>query len=95
MVLFAFVGPCPEGMECCHENDVRDDNRIENLRWDTHANNLAQRRTFKRDAGVKRATSCPHGHPYDKANTYVHAGKRYCRACRRDKKRAARGNYRR
>jgi HNH endonuclease/NUMOD4 motif len=41
LVLLAFRGPCPRGMECCHKNGVRDDNRIDNLRWDTHSNNLA------------------------------------------------------
>jgi hypothetical protein len=39
-VLLAFVGECPIGMECCHNNGIADDNRVENLRWDTHfANN--------------------------------------------------------
>lgn len=39
-VLLAFVGPAPAGQEACHCNGKADDNRIENLRWDTHlANN--------------------------------------------------------
>lgn len=40
LVLEAFIGPCPEGMECCHANDDPGDNRLANLRWDTHANNI-------------------------------------------------------
>lgn len=40
MVLEAFVGPCPEGMVTCHNNGIRTDNRVENLRWDTQAANL-------------------------------------------------------
>lgn len=40
LVLEAFVGLCPEGMECCHQDDDRSNNRLENLRWDTHANNV-------------------------------------------------------
>jgi hypothetical protein len=44
LVLLAFVGPCPEGMECCHNNGIASDNRIENLRWDTHFNNNADRK---------------------------------------------------
>lgn len=40
LVLEAFVGPCPEGMECCHYDDDRSNNRLNNLRWDTHANNV-------------------------------------------------------
>lgn len=39
-VLEAFVGPRPEGMDGCHNNGIRTDNRAENLRWDTRAGNL-------------------------------------------------------
>lgn len=28
-------------------------------------------------------THCPHGHPYDEANTFYSSGKRNCRICRR------------
>jgi predicted XRE-type DNA-binding protein len=42
-VLIAFVGPCPETMECCHENGVRHDNRLTNLRWDNHKGNMSDR----------------------------------------------------
>lgn len=44
LVLMAFVGECPEGMEACHNNGNASDNRIENLRWDTHANNNNDRK---------------------------------------------------
>ena len=40
LLLTAFVGPCPEGMECCHNNGVRHDLSLSNLRWDTHKNNF-------------------------------------------------------
>jgi hypothetical protein len=40
LVLEAFVGPCPEGMEGCHKNGNPADNRLENLRWDTHHGNM-------------------------------------------------------
>ena len=39
LVLETFVGPCPPGMEACHYNGNRLDNRLENLRWDTRSNN--------------------------------------------------------
>lgn len=39
LVLESFVGPCPNGMEACHRNGNRRDNRLANLRWDTHAAN--------------------------------------------------------
>lgn len=44
LVLEAFVGPCPDGMEACHNNGDRTDNRIENLRWDTAKANQADRK---------------------------------------------------
>jgi len=44
LVLLAFVGPAPDGMECCHNNGIASDNRIENLRWDTHRNNNGDRK---------------------------------------------------
>jgi len=44
LVLEAFVGPCPPGMEACHENGIKSDNRWpENLRWDTPQSNHADR----------------------------------------------------
>lgn len=41
LVLEAFVGPRPEGMECCHYNGDPADNRLENLRWDTSKGNTS------------------------------------------------------
>lgn len=44
LVLEAFVGPCPEGMEACHFPDRnRTNNHLLNLRWDTHINNCKDR----------------------------------------------------
>ncbi len=40
IVLEAFKGPCPEGMEACHNDGIPHHNRPENLRWDTHYNNM-------------------------------------------------------
>lgn len=39
LVLTAFVGPCPDGQEGCHNNGIPDDNRLLNLRWDTRQAN--------------------------------------------------------
>lgn len=39
LVLEAFVGPRPAGMEGCHNNGVVTDNRRTNLRWDTSSEN--------------------------------------------------------
>lgn len=38
-----FIGPCPQGMEVCHNNSDIRDNRKTNLRWDTHKNNMADK----------------------------------------------------
>lgn len=43
LVLSAFVGPCPEGMEACHNDGNRQNNAVSNLRWDTAKANSADR----------------------------------------------------
>ena len=40
LVLTAFVGPCPPGMQGCHGDGNRGDPRLSNLRWDTPAGNM-------------------------------------------------------
>ena len=39
LVLTAFVGPCPDGMEAAHINGCKTDNRLANLQWVTHREN--------------------------------------------------------
>lgn len=39
LILLAFVGPRPEGLEICHGNDDPTDNRLSNLRYDTRREN--------------------------------------------------------
>jgi hypothetical protein len=43
LVLTAFVGPCPDGMECCHNDGDASNNLLQNLRWDTPQNNQLDR----------------------------------------------------
>jgi hypothetical protein len=47
LVLETFVGPKPDGMEACHFpiQDVGC-NRLDNLRWDTHLNNVREQRSW-------------------------------------------------
>lgn len=40
LVMEAFKGPCPPGMEVCHENGIATDNRLSNLRHKTHGDNM-------------------------------------------------------
>lgn len=50
LVLEAFVGPCPEGMEGCHFPDPNPENcRLHNLRWATHQENSNDRWLNDRD----------------------------------------------
>lgn len=44
LVLEAFKGPCPEGLESCHNDGDPQNNYIYNLRYDTHANNNFDRK---------------------------------------------------
>jgi hypothetical protein len=39
LVLEAFVGPCPLGMESYHEDNDRANNRLDNLKWATPSEN--------------------------------------------------------
>lgn len=44
LVLNAFIGPRPEGMEACHGAGGSTDNRLCNLRWDTPQSNTRDKR---------------------------------------------------
>jgi hypothetical protein len=39
LVAEAFLGPCPDGMECCHIDGDPTNNHLSNLRWDTRKSN--------------------------------------------------------
>lgn len=54
LVLETFVGKCPKGMECCHNNCNKQDNRLENLRWDTRSNNIRDSVKYKHFRGENR-----------------------------------------
>ena len=40
LVMRAFVGPAPAGLEVCHNDGIPGNNHLSNLRYDTHSANL-------------------------------------------------------
>jgi hypothetical protein len=44
LVIVAFRGPPPDGQECCHDNGIHDDDRLDNLIWGTHSKNIRDQR---------------------------------------------------
>jgi hypothetical protein len=86
-VLEAFVGPCPEGMEACHNDSDPSNNHVSNLRWDTRFGNCQDIKALGSHANTQK-TRCPEGHQYDGV-IYGPAMKaaglrprRYCKTCR-------------
>lgn len=43
LVLNTFVGKCPRGMECRHLDGNRINNKLKNLKWGTHSENMKDR----------------------------------------------------
>lgn len=88
LVLEAFVGPCPDGMECCHENRDRADNRLSNLRWDTHSGNMRDALRHGTHPTASR-THCPSDHRLVMPNLVRSIlPDRGCLACNRARARA-------
>ena len=83
LVLMAFVGPCPDGMECCHADDDNKNNHLSNLRWDTRSANQYDRVRNGRNPQATW-THCIHGHEFTEKNTYIKPnGTRSCKTCKR------------
>jgi len=56
LVLEAFDGPRPRGMEADHDNGIRTDNRIGNLAWATHRDNMKRK---EQHGTILRGERCP------------------------------------
>lgn len=85
LVLEAFVGPCPPGMETRHLNGDPGDNRLVNLAWGTSSENSQDILLHGRNASASR-THCPRRHPLVDGNLVAsqwERGRRSCLACAR------------
>lgn len=83
LVLAAFAGPCPDGMEGCHNDGNRTHNTLGNLRWDTHSGNAADSLLHGTHHETNK-THCPRGHLLGKPNlseAALRRGRRACLAC--------------
>lgn len=91
LVLESFVGPCPDGMEGCHENGDPTDTRLTNLRWDTRSANSRDAVRHGTNWQTKK-THCAQGHEFSPENTIwiTEPGRRTWRRCKTCK----RSNYR-
>lgn len=92
LVCESFYGPRPKGMEVRHLNDIPSDNRVQNLRWGTRAEN-AHDRVRNGIEWQSNKTECPRGHPLSGENLapwQLLKGRRECLACSRA---SARVNY--
>lgn len=82
LVALAFHGPPTSGAWVRHLNDVKTDNRPENLAYGTRSDNRRDAVSNGIDPNARK-THCPKGHEYTDENTRRHRGKRICRACDR------------
>ena len=87
LVLLAFSGPCPEGLEARHLDGNCTNNHPGNLAWGTHSENIRDRVRHGTHEKANQ-THCVNGHAFDVENTYRRRddGTRMCRACVRDRR---------
>lgn len=85
LVMGAFVGERPKGMDIAHKNDDPFDNRLDNLRYCTRSENMMD---MVRNGGHFRMQQdrCANGHKFVDANltnSKKKSGHRGCKACER------------
>ncbi|WP_393916337.1 HNH endonuclease [Halostreptopolyspora alba] len=82
-MLFAFVGPPPDGHQATHLDGDRTNNDLSNLKWVDPAEWAPQ-------------VACRRGHAFTPENTITRSnGARKCRTCQRDRRREWRDRRRR
>ena len=85
LVLEAFVGECPDGMECLHADGNPANNKIENLIWGSHSENILDTVRHGRHRNIIKS-HCPRGHelfPENLTGWSRKKGYRTCRSCAR------------
>ena len=83
LVLAAFVGPRPPGMEACHNNGDHTNDRLSNLRWDTSRENTFDSVEHGTHNNARK-THCPRRHRLVEPNLVLSTlaqGRRECLAC--------------
>ena len=78
LVLEAFVGPKPDGLEARHLDGNHLNNCLDNLRWGTRSENILDRVRHGTHSNSSK-TTCLEGHPFDYVNPST--GKRGCKRC--------------
>lgn len=83
LVMEAFAGPRPPGMETRHLNGDPSDNRWpENLAYGTSSENNYDIIRHGRNHNASK-THCKRGHEFTPENTFTSDGGRHCRECHR------------
>lgn len=89
LVAYAFHGEPAAGQVLVrHLNGSPSDNRAVNLAWGTHSDNATDKRGHGRDHNASK-THCLNDHEFTPENTGRSKYGRYCKACNRDRARAA------
>lgn len=87
LVLFAFVGPMPKGLEIRHLDGNPANGTLSNLVYGTRSENVSDRVRHGTHHNANK-TRCPKGHPYDELNTdRSQKNRRECRTCQRARSR--------
>lgn len=90
LVMEAFAGPCPSGLEVCHRDDDPDNNHLTNLVYGTRSRNMLDRVANGTHHNAVK-THCKHGHEFTPDNTApsAHGKGRRCLTCKRNRGREA------
>lgn len=89
LIALTFLGPCPPGLEVCHNDGNPANNHIGNLRYDTQSENELDKVRHGTHPEANR-THCDSGHEFTEQNSMWRYGKggkangkkyRKCKAC--------------